>query len=90
MYLTADGQPVVAGGFYWDNNLDLARVTDLASFTQCNHNTGEEVAWHRYDRIAPGRESEGLTADGSRLAVRNPFTREKAADAAVRLGVKDA
>lgn len=83
LYRTADGEPITLGGIYWDYDLRLARVTVIADHIEHNENTGADVALHRTESVATGQR--GGTSDGSRLAVRHPFTSQLAPDAAAEL-----
>lgn len=81
MYYTADGHPVQLGAIFWDNDLQLVRVVAIAHHIEHNWNTGADVAWHRADRLDPAH-GLGHTFDGSRLALRHPFTGQLAPQAA--------
>jgi hypothetical protein len=92
-FADANGEPIVVGGWYYDNNLDIVQVTHLADMIQYHENERRYVAWHRHDsyRTAANPDvgivvSRGGTSDDLRLAARNPFTGKCAADEAERLG----
>lgn len=91
---TVQGDPITIGGWYYDNNLDIIRVTALATTIDYHENEHRYIAWHRHDmyRTHPDPEvgiviSAGGIADADRMGARSPFTpRVLASEEAERLG----
>lgn len=56
-YRSVDGQPVTVGAKFWDNNLRVEQVTEVATSSNAYADTGEVQTWHR----TTGGSSDTLT-----------------------------
>jgi hypothetical protein len=52
-HLTADGYPIVEGGWYWDNNLEPVQITEVAQSFYAEYPLGGHSTtqvWHSHTR----------------------------------------
>jgi hypothetical protein len=89
-YMSADNQPVTVGAKFWDNDLRVVQVTEVARHSNTYADTGETQTWHRttsgssdtltgtmrpYGRLA--RFFEGLDAEQYPLGTRYESARKE-------------
>lgn len=49
-FRSADGYPVEVGKKFWDNDLQVVQITELAERGQMYSDTGESAWWHHHTR----------------------------------------
>jgi hypothetical protein len=81
VHRTADGFPIVVGQYYWNNDLALCQVTQVAAYQNAYQDWGLQT-WHKttkgdFDSLDPRH-------DIGRLAKRHPTTNKDADEAAMQ------
>jgi hypothetical protein len=46
-HFSTDGQPVTVGAKFWDNNLRVVQMTEIACHSNAYADTGETQTWHQ-------------------------------------------
>jgi hypothetical protein len=57
-HLSADGQPVVVDAQFWDNNLRVVRITQVAVRSNPYADTGSIQTWHAAE---PGGDTDTMS-----------------------------
>lgn len=64
-YNSVDGFPVLRGGKFWDNNLRVVEIQEIAAYSNPYADTGETQTWHHtttagdYDTISGSMQPYG-------------------------------
>lgn len=69
-YNSSDGFPVLVGGKFWDNNLRVVEIAEVAVRSDKYADTGETQTWHRTTTAGDADTMSGSMQPWGRLARR--------------------